>query len=133
MAKVKDTFSAAFAKRTAAVKQQARASAEESAITIAEMAMEFAPEDTGELRNSVYIEENASNSNITSFTVGFDDPKALLIHEWVERPYRIGGPKFLRNALTQWEGDGKRQMVANLKQALEKGTVATTRNKRVNK
>lgn len=122
MAKVKNDFTAAFMKRKDATLKQAKESTKEAAVMIMENAINRAPEDTGELKDSAFIDESGA-----SIAFGFDADHALWTHEITNRNYTIGEPKYLRNAISDYAGKGKQVLQRQLKNALEKGEVQTGR------
>jgi hypothetical protein len=69
----------------------------EAAVKVEASAIDRAPHATGNLRGSSY----ARMVGPLSAEVGFEAAYALFVHEDMEADFRVGGPKFLENALKQ--------------------------------
>lgn len=90
-----DEVLAGFARAAEELVQRATQALEDEARALAADAAARAPSDSGELRESVYVEPKASGAG-PGFEVGFRAPYAAFVHA---RPtLRSGEPQFLERA-----------------------------------
>lgn len=125
MVKVKDTFTPALTQRAAAIAEQADQSAKEAAHTIMEDAIARAPIDTGELKESGWINRVAAGR----YTYGFSADHAIYVHEDTSAHHDTGEAKFLRNAISAYGGSGARNTLQQLRRAAARGEITNARIK----
>lgn len=88
----------------ARLRKAATDSLKEAGQDIIAEAQENTPHDTGNLKGSAFVEDKPRQTpEGLSQRIGFDATYAIHVHE-IDKNYKIGGWKFLSNAMNVWEG-----------------------------
>lgn len=120
MKPIRNTFTPNALDRIDKLKHQSSRSAMNAAVRVMENSVNRTPEDTGELKASSYVEKDGDKVKF-----GYDDEKAIYVHERTDQRHEVGEAKFLRNAMSWWLFKGKEEMARELNTALTKGQVSS--------